>query len=64
MVQHRMLQVDWDALLPALEDSSREYNEYFLNTDTGEVAVLPIEFLDREEDAELDDPYRPPEGSS
>ncbi len=53
MAQPRKLQVDWDALLPALEDSSREYNEYFLNTDTGEVAVLPIEFLDREEDSEL-----------
>ncbi|MBC7220886.1 hypothetical protein H5T55_05395 [Candidatus Bipolaricaulota bacterium] len=57
----RKLQEDWDALRPALEDSSREYNGHFLNTDTGEVAVLPIEFLDREEDAELVDPCRRPE---
>ncbi len=64
MVQYRKLQVDWDALLPALEDSSREDNEYFLNTDTGEVAVLPIEYLHREENAELDDPYRRPEPAS
>ncbi len=56
MAQPRKLQVEWDALLFALEDSSRDYNEYYLNMETGEVAVLPLEFLDGAEDPDEDAP--------
>lgn len=45
MEGNRKLEIELEELIAAMEDARREYSEYFLDRETGEVVVVPEELL-------------------
>ena len=45
MKENRILKIDVEELIAAMEDARRDYNEYFLDRKTGEVVAVPEELL-------------------
>lgn len=45
----RKLDVDLDAIASAMEDGLREFNDYYLDTQTGKVILLPLDLLEGDE---------------
>jgi len=41
----RKLKIELEGLITAMEDAKRDYSEYFLDRETGEVVVVPEELL-------------------
>jgi hypothetical protein len=55
-MQKKLLQVDLDEVVQAMDDFSRDVNDYWLDRETGKVECVPVHMLEElESDGEIDE---------